>query len=146
MKKICLIALAVAFAGTCFAQSQPKGTIWLGTSLMYETEWMPPQNFTWAFGFAGVVVDRNRGNNEGRVGLAAEAIFYQERQPRGLAFVARAGAVDGGLYAAPGVYVVSRPRDPHMISWRGGVLVPLGGIGDGNIIPATAELSIGFRF
>lgn len=146
MKRLVLYVALSALSAVATAQSQPRGTLWLGTSLMYETDWSPPQTYTWAFGLAAVVVDRDTGDDEGRIGPAVEAIFYQDRQPRGLAFVVRGGLVDGGIYAAPGVYYVSRPRDSKMLSFRAGALVPLGGIGDGSIVPATLELAVGIRF
>jgi hypothetical protein len=143
-----LLAVIVfsALVATGFAQSGPQGTFWLGTSLMYETPWQPGHTYTFGFGFAPVVVDRPGRDNIARIGVAAEADFYQDNQPRGLAVVARVGLVSGGLYGAPGIYYVSRPRDTRDIAFRVGALVPLGNLDDGDILPWILELGIGFRF
>ena len=145
MRFIATVAALVVAACT-FAKSNPQGTFWLGTSLMYETPWEAGRPYTFGFGFAPVVVDRAGRDNIARLGLAFEADFYQDRQPRGLAIVGRVGLVDGGLYGAPGVYYVSRPANPRDISFRAGALVPLGNLDDGDLLPWIIELAVGFRF
>ncbi len=144
--RLLAVFVTSALVATGFAQSSPQGTFWLGTSLMYETPWQPGQDYTFGFGFAPVVVDRPGGNNSARIGLAAEADFYQDKQPRGLALVGRIGFVSGGIYGAPGVYYVSRPRDTKDISFRVGALVPLGSLDNGDLLPWILELGVGFRF
>ena len=141
-----LLAVLVfsALVATGFAQNGPQGTFWLGTSLMYETPWEPGQNYTFGFGVAPVVRDRG-GDNDTRIGLAAEIDLYQDRQPRGVALVGRIGLVDGNLYGAPGVYVVNRPADTRKIAWRIGALAPLGNLDDGDLLPFMLELAVGFR-
>jgi hypothetical protein len=131
-------------AATGLAQNGPEGTFWLGTSLMYETPWEPGQNYTFGFGLAPVVRDRP-GDRDTRIGLAFEMDFYQDRQPRGLAFVGRVGLVDGNIYGAPGIYYVSRPADRRMIAFRVGALAPLGNLDDGDLLPWMLELAVGFR-
>ena len=93
-----------------------------------------------------MVIDRPGNNNSTQIGLAVEGDFYQGRQPRGLAFVARVGLVNGGFFGAPGVYYVSRPRDTRMIDFRAGALVPLGNLDSGDIVPWMLELAVGFHF
>jgi hypothetical protein len=145
MRILAVIAFLTLVA-TSFAQSRPQGTFWLGTSLMYETPWQPGQNYTFGFGFAPIVRDRPGNDNDARIGLAVEADFYQDRQPRGLAVVGRVGLVDGGLYGAPGVYYVSRPSNPRDIAFRVGALAPFGDLDNGNLLPWILELGVGFRF
>jgi hypothetical protein len=140
------VLVFTALVATGFAQSSgPAGTFWLGTSLMYETPWTGRDPYTFGFGLAPVVRDRG-GDNDTRIGLAAEANFFQDRQPRGLALVARLGLVDGNLYGAPGVYYVSRPASREDISFRVGALAPLGNLDDGDLLPFMLELAVGFRF
>ena len=94
------VLVFTALVATGFAQSSgPAGTFWLGTSLMYETPWNGRDPYTFGFGIAPVVRD-NGNDNDTRIGLAFEADFYQDRQPRGLALVARVGLVDGNLLEA----------------------------------------------
>ena len=143
--RILAVFAFLTLVATSFAQSRPQGTFWLGTSLMYETPWQPGQDYTFGFGFAPVVRDSG-SRNDARFGLAAEANFYQDRQPRGLAIVGRIGLVDGGIYGAPGVYYVSRPRDTKDISFRVGALAPFGSLNDGDLLPWILELAVGFRF
>jgi len=140
------VLTAIVVAACSFAQSNPQGTFWLGTSLMYETPWEAGRDYTFGFGFAPVVVDRPGRDNIARLGIAAEADFFQDRQPRGLALVGRVGLVAGGLYGAPGVYYVSRPASTRDISFRVGALIPLGNLDDGDILPWILELGVGFRF
>ncbi len=146
MRLIVTLALAVV-AVSAMAQSGMQGTLWVGTSLMYEAPYEPGKSFTWSLGFAPVVVDNNVGNNnDTKYGIAAEGIFYQDEQPRGTAFVARIGLVDGGLYGAPGIMSVNRPRDVRMISYRIGAFAVLGSVDNGDLLPWTLELGLGFRF
>ncbi len=144
--RILAVIAAIVVAACSFAQSNLQGTFWLGTSLMYETPWEAGRDYTFGFGFAPVVVDRAGNDNDARIGLAFEADFYQDRQPRGLAIVGRIGLVDGGLYGAPGVYYVSRPSNPKEIAFRVGALVPLGDLDNGDLLPWVLELAVGFRF
>ena len=144
MRKLFVVTLLVGLVGSAFAQTQ--GTGWLGTSLMFETNYQPGKDYTLGFGFAPIRVDKDNGGSSTRVGLAGEVVYYTEGQPRGLAYVGRVGLVDGGLYAAPGIYAVNRPRDPRAICWRGGALVALGDIDGGKVLPLTLELSVGIRF
>lgn len=145
MRSILIGIAALALAIPAFAQSNLQGTLWVGTSLMYETPYESGKSYTFAIGFAPIVID-NGSSNDTRFGLAAEGIFYQDKQPRGLAIVGRVGLVEGGLYFAPGVYYVNRPHDTRKISVRAGFLAPLGNIGDGDLLPWTLELAAGFRF
>lgn len=144
-KAIGLLVLAL-LATPAFAQQRLEGTMWLGTSLMYETPWRSNSNMTFGLGFAPVVEDRDGGGNRTRVGFAAEVNLWQDRQPRGMAFAGRVGFVNGGLYGAPGVYYVSRPARRDAVAFRIGVLAPLGNLDDGDLIPIMPELAVGFRF
>jgi hypothetical protein len=141
------VLVFTALVATGFAQSSgPAGTFWLGTSLMYETPWNGRDPYTFGFGLAPVVRERPGNDNDTRIGLAFEADFYQDRQPRGLALVARVGLVDGNIYGAPGVYYVSRPVRREDISFRVGALAPLGNLDNGDLLPWMLELAVGFRF
>lgn len=148
MKRIFALTLGVAvLTGSAYAQSNMQGTIWVGTSLLYESPYKAEHGYAWTLGFAPVVVDKNTGNNnDTEYGIAGEGVFYQDKQPRGTAFVARVGLVDGGLYGAPGIMAVNRPMDPRKVSYRFGVLAVLGSIDNGDLLPWTLELAAGFRF
>jgi len=134
--KTVALTCVLAFAASS-AMAQEQGTLWVGTSLMYELPAQGETNMTFSFGMSGILLENSRVG----FGPAIDGFWFKEPTLSGLAFMGRLGLASGGAYIAPGVFFVGRQHE--QFSMRAGIMFPFGNQEIRRFLP---EINVGFRF
>lgn len=138
-KQLCAAALLAATALTaCAQEDSKKNTFWIFGPLGLEHQ-MDSSNSTIGLYLAGLIKDTS-DTTEVKLGLAGEYMKYSSPNASGLGYGVRLYSASG-FAGGPSIAYVTRPKG-QKVAFRFAINAPFGK----DVVPANAEIGIGFRF